>query len=301
MTRGRLRVGDGGTARTTRERRIPRSAGSTARDDSSGRGVPAEPRGRRNQRLVSPIELKEPLRVRSVATASRRPPRRRACARWLLPVRVSPLVPDARLAPRNRGDTDETRAGGLPRGAGTRRGRPRESQPLRGRRIIMRRANHLTGSDSILGRFIRPSRTQTRPTARSEQPCRSVGFYPLPTNRRNHRSKSTAGVSPIDQGPGHHQNRRASRQSPPRKAFLVVSHDPLASDPTRAVPRPTRLSPHDPVSALGSRDRYGPLHTRHVPRRRQRPWALPRQPSPRDPRRRGAKARMVPDHLRDGG
>ena len=68
----------------------------------------------------------------------------------------------------------------------------------------------------------------------------------------------------------------------------------------RARPRPTRLSPSDPVSDLGARRRDGRLHPRQVPRRRPRPRAFPRQP-PRDPRRRGGASRVVPDDVRDGG
>ena len=64
--------------------------------------------------------------------------------------------------------------------------------------------------------------------------------------------------------------------------------------------RPTRRSPLKVVSHLGARDGDGRLHPRQVSRRCQRPRALPREPARRDPRRRGAKARMVRDHVRVG-
>ena len=64
--------------------------------------------------------------------------------------------------------------------------------------------------------------------------------------------------------------------------------------------RPTCRSPLKVVSHLGARDGDGRLHPRQVSRRCQRPRALPREPARRDPRRRGAKARMVRDHVRVG-
>jgi len=216
----------------------------------AGRGVPAEPRGRQKSTAGFPGNaLKEPRPRQKRRDRSRGPasPRSRASS-----VRAR-LTTRARRAPRAaepRRHRRDARGGSAARGRDPTRTAPRESQPLRGRRIIMRRANHLTGSDSILGRFIRPSRTHTRQTARSEQPCRSVGFYPLlMTNRRNHRSKSTAGVSPIDQGTGHHQNRRASRQSPPRKRFRHLPRSPRV----RSDARGTTTN-----ASFASRPRIGP-------------------------------------------
>ena len=72
-----------------------------------------------------------------------------------------------------------------------------------------------------------------------------------------------------------------------------------ASVVTRASPRPTRPSPPDPGPHLSTRDGDGPLHPRQVSRPpRLGPFSAT---CPRDPRRRGAKARMVPNDVRDGG
>ena len=83
---------------------------------------------------------------------------------------------------------------------------------------------------------------------------------------RKHRSKSTL-ISPVvvDQKARSKSPRVAS--PPPRKAVSSwLPRSPRVRSDTR-VPRATRLSPPDPVSHPGAREKDGRLHPRQVPRR----------------------------------
>ena len=225
--------------------------------------------------------------LRSMARGVAREPKPRSSRGVFLCGRALSRVRDGGRRASCARNTDRTVGGQLSRGAAQKR------------KFLVARPV----SKNVTGEF---HRAKTHPWWVHRKHHRSTDQLPSEAKRDFHLDPHIAGRHRSRPG----QIPRVASHPPRRERFVVarekndLRNSQKGRPSVRAAPREVTtdaLSPPDLVSDLGSRVGDGPLDPRQVPRRRARPRALPRQPAPRDPRRRGGKSRMVPDDVRDGG